>query len=111
MKLLLDANLSWRLLSFLKATFGECIHVNNTSLSHPAKDIEIWQFAKDHGYTIITQDNDFLNFLETKGFPPKVILIKVGNINTDQMKTILLQSKKVILELHNNDEFGLLEIT
>ena len=111
MKLLLDANLSWRLISPLKSAFGECIHVNNTSLSPPAKDFDIWRFAKENGYTIITQDSDFLNYLETKGYPPKLVLIRVGNINTEQMKKILLQAKQSIIELLNNDEYGLLEIT
>jgi predicted nuclease of predicted toxin-antitoxin system len=29
MKLLLDANLSWRLISVLKEHFGECVHVDD----------------------------------------------------------------------------------
>jgi len=111
MKLLLDANLSWRLISPIKSAFGECIHVNNTSLSCPAKDSDIWRFAKEYEFTIITQDSDFLSFLEVRGYPPKVILVKVGNINTEQMKKILLQAKQSIIELHNSNEYGLLEIT
>jgi predicted nuclease of predicted toxin-antitoxin system len=110
MKLLLDANISWRLSAFLTEIFGECIHVNKTNLTLPAKDSDIWQFAKEHGYMIITQDSDFLNFLETKGFPPKIILIKTGNITRVQMEIILSQAKSSILELHNNEEYGLLEI-
>ena len=110
MKLLLDANISWRLCSFFIENFSECTHVNKTDLPRPAKDFEIWQFAKKHGYTIITQDSDFLNFLETKGYPPKVILIKTGNINKEQMKAIILQARLSIFELHNNEEYGLLEI-
>jgi predicted nuclease of predicted toxin-antitoxin system len=90
--------------------FGECIHVNKTDLSRPAKDSEIWQFAKKHGYVIVTQDYDFLNLLGTKGYPPKLILIKAGNINRVQMEAILLQAKPSIFELYNSDEYGLLEI-
>jgi predicted nuclease of predicted toxin-antitoxin system len=110
MKLLLDANISWRSCSFFTENFGECVHVNKTTLPRPAVDIEIWQFAKENRYTIVTQDTDFLNFLETKGFPPKVILVKTGNISRKQMEAILLQAKASIFELHNNDEYGLLEI-
>jgi len=110
MKLLLDANISWRLSSFFEKNFGECIHVNKTDLQLPAKDQEIWQYAKKHGYTIVTQDTDFLNFLEMKGYPPKVVLIKTGNINRKQMELIILQAKPSIVELYINDEYGLLEI-
>ena len=42
MKLLLDANVSWRLVSSLKLHFEECFHVDNTGLNFPAKDKEIW---------------------------------------------------------------------
>ena len=41
MKLLLDANLSWRLSKLLSEFFEEVIHVDSTSLPAPAKDIEI----------------------------------------------------------------------
>ena len=110
MKLLLDANISWRLCSFLERNISECIHVNKTELPFPAQDSEIWQYAKKHGFTIISQDSDFLNLLETRGYPPKLILIKTGNINRKQMEAIILQAKPSIIEMHNNDEYGLLEI-
>jgi len=109
MKLLLDANISWRLTSVLSEHFGECIHVNKTELPYPAKDTEIWNYAATNGYTIITQDSDFLHLFETKGFPPKVILLRVGNIDRKTTEKILLQAKSSILHLENGDD-GLLEI-
>jgi len=109
MKLLLDANLSWRLIPVLSEHFGECIHVNKTDLPKPAKDTEIWNYAKANGYIIITQDSDFLHLFETKGFPPKVILLRVGNIDRKTTEIILLQAKSSILDLENGD-CGLLEI-
>jgi len=109
MKLLLDANISWRLTPVLAEHFGECVHVNKTELPKPAKDIEIWNYASKNGYIIITQDSDFLHLFETKGFPPKVILLRVGNIDRKTTEKILLQSKPSILDLENGD-FGLLEI-
>jgi predicted nuclease of predicted toxin-antitoxin system len=109
MKLLLDANISWRLSSVLSEYFGECVHVNKTELPKPAKDTEIWNYAKTNGYTIITQDSDFLHLFETKGFPPKVILLRVGNIDRKTAEKILLQSKSSIFDLENGD-YGLLEI-
>jgi len=110
MKLLLDANISWRLCSFFSDNFGECIHVNKIGLTNPAKDAEIWQYAKDHNFIIITQDCDFINFIEVKGYPPKIILIKTGNINRKQMEEILIQAKQPIFELSDSEEYGLLEI-
>jgi len=109
MKLLLDANLSWRLTTVLSQHFGECVHVNKTELPKPAKDTEIWNYAASNGYIIITQDSDFLHLFETKGFPPKIVLLRVGNIDRKTAEEILLQAKSSIVELENSD-YGLLEI-
>jgi predicted nuclease of predicted toxin-antitoxin system len=110
MKLLLDANLSWRLCPILAKTFGQCDHVNNIDLPISAKDSEIWRYAHERGYIIVTQDTDFLHFLEAKGYPPKLILLKTGNLPSAQLEEILIQAKESITELHENSEYGLLEI-
>jgi predicted nuclease of predicted toxin-antitoxin system len=109
MKLLLDANISWRLTTVLSQHFGECVHINKTELPKPAKDTEIWNYAAANGYTIITQDSDFLHLFETKGFPPKIVLLRVGNIDKETAEKILLQAKSSIVDLENSD-YGLLEI-
>jgi predicted nuclease of predicted toxin-antitoxin system len=110
MKLLLDANLSWRLCPVLAQTFGECAHVNKIELPIPAKDAEIWRYARENGYIVVTQDTDFLHLLEAKGYPPKVILIKTGNLARPQVEQILIQATVSITELFENDDCGLLEI-
>jgi predicted nuclease of predicted toxin-antitoxin system len=109
MKLLLDANLSWRLSALLSEQYGECIHVNNTNLPKPAKDTEIWDYARTNGFIIVTQDSDFLNLFETRGFPPKIILLRIGNMGRKEAGEILIQAKPSIEDLVENN-YGLLEI-
>ena len=109
MKLLLDANISWRLSPLLSEQFGECIHVNQTTLPKPAKDTEIWNYAAANGYIIVTQDSDFLNLFETRGYPPKIILLRTGNMTRKETGVILIQEKTSIEDLEKN-EYGLLEI-
>jgi len=109
MKLLLDANISWKLTNILKPIFGECKHVDAINLKIPAKDIHIWNYAKENGYIIITKDNDFLDLLESKGFPPKVVLISTGNNSSKILADIIIGAKTRIEDLENN-EYGLLEI-
>jgi predicted nuclease of predicted toxin-antitoxin system len=96
-------------MALLSEHFGECIHVNKTDLPKPAKDTEIWDYAAAKGYTIITQDADFLNLFETRGFPPKIVLLRVGNIDRKTQGEILVQAKSSIVDLENGD-YGLLEI-
>jgi predicted nuclease of predicted toxin-antitoxin system len=50
-----------------------------------------------------------LNLFETKGFPPKIILLRVGNIDRKTAEKILLQAESSIFDLENSD-YGLLEI-
>ena len=110
MKLLLDANISWRLTNLISKQFGECRHVNNTKLLKPAKDTEIWNYAAENGYTIVTQDSDFINLFTTKGYPPKIILLRTGNKRINEVAEILMQASLSIKELEDNKNLGLLEI-
>jgi len=109
MKILLDANISWKLIKTLKPVFGECTHVDLAGLRIPAKDKHIWDFALTNGYIIITKDEDFLSLLESKGFPPKVVLIKTGNNSSKLLADLLIESKPKIEDLEKN-KYGLLEI-
>ena len=111
MKLLLDANISWRLVPILKELFGECVHADDIpELEFPAKDTKIWQYAKDNEYAVITQDNDFNDLLSIKGFPPKIIWIKTGNCSRKLLVDILIRSKQSIYNFLESEEYGLLEI-
>jgi predicted nuclease of predicted toxin-antitoxin system len=109
MKLLLDANISWKLINILAPVFGECNHVDFINLPVPAKDIDIWNYALENGFIIITKDNDFLDLLELKGFPPKVILIKTGNNSSKILAELIINVKPKIEDLENNN-YGLLEV-
>jgi predicted nuclease of predicted toxin-antitoxin system len=111
MKLLLDANISWRLVTVLKEYFDECLHVDNIpELEVPAKDSEIWQYAKNNNCIIITRDDDFSNLINMKGFPPKIVLLKTGNNSKKYTEDVLIRSKQEIYELQMSEEYGLLEI-
>lgn len=79
MKLLLDANISWRLAKLIENNFPNCFHSKDIPISQPAKDIEIWEFARKNDFTILTHDDDFEKLLLLKGVPPKVIILKTFN--------------------------------
>lgn len=110
MKLLLDANISWRLVKLLQEKNIDCIHVEQTSLPVPATDRSIWQYALSENYIIVTNDEDFLNMSNLYGFPPKVILIKTGNMRTASLFDLLLKHYSSISEFANTADIGLLEI-
>jgi predicted nuclease of predicted toxin-antitoxin system len=110
MRLLLDANLSWRMASVLKQHFDDCFHVDSIGLTVPAKDSEIWDYARKNDLIIVTNDEDFIDFINVKRFPPKVILMKTGNQSRLYITNLLIQRKDEILAFSSSAEIGLLEI-
>jgi predicted nuclease of predicted toxin-antitoxin system len=110
MQLLLDANISGRLVAGLKLHFEDCRHVDHIGLTMPAKDIEIWNYASTNKLIIITNDDDFLNLVNIKGFPPKIVLLKTGNQSSTYIETLLIKHKTDIQSLHHSTEYGVLEL-
>jgi predicted nuclease of predicted toxin-antitoxin system len=110
MKLLIDANLSWRLCKILENVYPNSIHVNRTHLQKPIDDIDIWKYAKKNDYTILTQDEDFLFLSYQFSFPPKVIFLKTGNQSTKVVAKILIAKKDQLESFLTSPEYAFLEI-
>jgi predicted nuclease of predicted toxin-antitoxin system len=84
--------------------------VTKITLPQPASDDVIWNYAKENGYCIVTNDEDFLNLLLKNGFPPKLILLRTGNQSTTFIREVLLKHSKDIRALEKTDDYGVLEI-
>ncbi|MCO6476988.1 MAG: DUF5615 family PIN-like protein [Phaeodactylibacter sp.] len=110
MKLLLDANLSWRLIKLLSSDFEYVEHVERCGLPIPASDPEIWNWAKDNDAMIVTNDEDYYYYSLQKGFPPKVILLRLGNQSTKNVRDVLIRYCDQIKALYENPDHALLEI-
>lgn len=110
MNLLLDAILSWRMVKELEKYFS-CEHVDSISeVSRPAKDKEIWNYARANDLLIVTNDEDFVDLLNTNGFPPKVILLRTDNQNRAYLVQLLIQKRHDIEFFAASADVGLLEI-
>lgn len=75
MKLLLDENLSRRLVERLADLFPGSKHAESEGLLQ-APDISVWEHAKANGFAIVTADADFYELATTFGPPPKVIWLR-----------------------------------
>jgi predicted nuclease of predicted toxin-antitoxin system len=97
MKLLLlfDQNLSYKLLGRLNDLYPGSKHVRLENLSE-SDDIEIWEYAKENGFTIVTKDVDFYDIGLVKGYPPKVIWLRCGNTSTNNIERILRDNYELI---------------
>lgn len=81
MRLLFDENLSSRLVGALADQFPDSSHVNWVGLAS-ATDLEIWAYARERDFTVVSKDDDFRSLSLVNGAPPKVIWLRVGNAST-----------------------------
>jgi predicted nuclease of predicted toxin-antitoxin system len=65
-RLLLDANLSYRLVPALAAQFHGILHVSRVGLAQ-ADDDAIWRYAKANDLAIVTFDSDFYDMTLVRG--------------------------------------------
>ena len=110
MKLLLfDQNISPHLVKKLADIYPGCIHVSTLGMGN-GTDIEIWRYAHDHDYMIVTKDADFSELGLIRGFPPKVIWIRRGNCSTQEIEAILRENDSALRALSEDMEIGILTL-
>ena len=104
MKLLFDQNISFRIISKIKNHFPEAKQVRQLGIENYS-DIEIWKFAKENEFTIVTFDADFFDLSNLKGHPPKIIWLRLGNTQTDFLSDIIISNVSTIKDFITSDDF------
>lgn len=106
---LLDENLSPRLAPALSEVFPGSVHVRDVQLKGQS-DQQIWTFAAENSYTIVTKDDDFRGMSLLRGAPPKVVWLVVGNTSTAKILRILLAHATAIKTFINDPITSLLTL-
>lgn len=109
MKLLLDENLSRRIVAQIEHAYPESTQVALLNMDS-ANDKELWEFARDNGYTLVTQDADFNEMSLLYGQPPKVIWLRCGNQPRKIIVSLLLNHQTDIEAFQNNPDLTCLEV-
>ena len=109
MKLLLDENLSRRLVPVLQHDYPGSSQVVLLGMES-ASDKEVWQKAKDDAYVIVTRDADFQELSVVWGQPPKVIRLKTLNQSRAAILKVLVENKDAIAEALNANNLASVEI-
>jgi predicted nuclease of predicted toxin-antitoxin system len=104
MKLLLDENLSHRLLESLRHPFPASVHVSQVGLVSGTPDLQIWEYAKQRGFAIITADTDFVTLANTLGPPPKVILLENCDYPTSVAARLIAASAAHLLQFETDNQ-------
>jgi len=88
MKLLLDENLSDRIIPRIDDLFPDSQHVKTLGLTN-TDDAVIWEYAKANDFVIVSKDADFHQRSLLFGHPPKFIYLRIGNSPTAKIVQIL----------------------
>lgn len=110
MKLLLDENLSRRLVPRLSDLFPGSCHLSDIDLL-TAADSVIWKFAKENAFSILTADADFYELATALGPPPKVIWLRGCDYPTAVAEQIVRSQSIRIAEFIEDPERAVLILT
>ena len=97
MKLLLDQNLPRSLLQTLAGTFPGSEHVIGLGLDD-SPDSQIYDYAAQNDYTIVSKDSDFRQLSFLYGAPPKVVWLRVGNCTVTELVALLAENEHRLLK-------------
>lgn len=110
--LLFDENISYRIVKRILHLFPGSQPAKRLKLE-AKEDGLIWETAKANGLTIITYDEDYESLNQLRGWPPKVILIRSGNLSNNQVVEMLEINFDAISDFLLDQDFdarGVLEL-
>lgn len=110
MKFIVDAQLPFRLSSFLRKEGFDVIHTSDLPNQNFTKDNLIIKIAEEQSRIVVTKDSDFFEHYLVHGKPEKILMITTGNIvnkelialfqtNLPQLLSLLLENQ--VVEINN----------
>ena len=109
MKLLFDHHLSHGLVRRLADVFPDSTQTRLLGLA-TATDDTIWEYAKQHGFAVVTLDADYYDLSLLRGHPPKLIWLRCGNQRTASIERLLRSHLDRIRAFEADTTAGCLEI-
>lgn len=102
-KLLFDENLAPRLVVALADLYPGSAHVLNVGLEG-SSDTSIWEHAAAGGFLLVTKDEDFHRLSVLRGFPPKVVWVRLGNCSTADVTQLLRTRFQQVMAFTTDEE-------
>jgi predicted nuclease of predicted toxin-antitoxin system len=84
-----DAQLSPRTARWITANFATQATARRDIGLRDAEDLEIFDQARTANAVILTKDSDFVDLLERRGPPPKIIWLTCGNTSEAALQIVL----------------------
>jgi len=103
-KLWIDHQLSPYLTGWLRERFElDVEHVRDLGL-HEAEDADIFSAARDADVVMMTKDRDFVDLLDRRGVPPRILWITCGNTSNAALMDLFLETLEPALDLLGRGE-------
>jgi len=109
MKLLLDENLSRRVVPFILDAYPGSSQIALLNMEQ-ADDQAVWQYAKQNSFVIVTRDSDYIDLSALHGQPPKIVWLRTGNQTKAAVIHLLLKSKDAIEKALAREDKACIEI-
>ncbi|MEP7284106.1 MAG: DUF5615 family PIN-like protein [Rubrivivax sp.] len=109
MKLLLDENLSRRLVPALQARFPGSSQVALLGLER-STDHALCDYAAQHGFVICSKDDDFQRLVAARGYRPRLVHVALGNESNERVLAGLLAAADGIAAAFTDDKVGVVTV-
>ncbi len=110
MKLLLDENLSDRIINRIVDLYPNSEHVKTLGLTN-TDDAMLWEYAKTNGFVIVSKDSDFHQRSLLYGHPPKFIYLRIGNSPTSKIIQVLRDNLDTLIQFESGETESILVLT
>lgn len=107
MKLLLDENLSDRIVSKIIDLYPDSEHVKTLALTNTDDGI-IWEYAKANNFVIVSKDSDFHQRSLLYSHPPKFVYLRIGNSPTSKIVQVLRDNFDTIRQFGDRESESIL---
>ncbi len=110
MRVIIDQNISHRIIPKIVHLFDETAHVRTLGLIN-APDVVIFRNAKQQKFdAILTLDEDFENIILQNAPPPKILWLRVRNCSTQHLAEIIKNNIDLINDFLVSEDHDCLEI-
>ncbi|WP_192821217.1 DUF5615 family PIN-like protein [Rufibacter sp. LB8] len=109
MKFLVDAQLPKSLSALLENQGFNTLHTLDLPERNATKDGLIARLAKEQDRVVITKDSDFLKSFIIKKEPPKLLLLKTGNMKNQGLLSLFEKNLTLLQKLFKHHD--LVEMT
>ena len=104
MTFIIDAHLPKALITIVEKNGHQAIHTSSLPDGNASSDTVIIQLAEKEKATVVTKDEDFYYSFLLHRKPPKLIMVKVGNMRLKALKELFeIQFPKIVDLLSQHD--------